>query len=290
VFVVVSVHLIFQNRNRIDHPVYFFIMPSKQPATTKTPAKKAASAPGPKTPEAKNPLIEKRPKIFGIGQAIQPKRDLSRFVKYPRYIAIQRQRRILMSRFKVPPTLNQFSRTLDKSTASLLFKVLGKYRPESRVQRRQRLRKTAEAKTKGETVAAVPKAHIRFGLNTVVTLIERKEAKLVIIAHDVDPIELVVFLPTLCRKMGVPYVIVKSKSRLGAVVHKKTATAIALTSVEKEDLKDFQNLTDIANQSFNNNTEVRRAWGGNKLGSKAQAALKKKEKAVAKEQAAKVSS
>jgi len=267
-------------------------MPSKNPegTTTKTPAKKAAAAPkAPKTAEPKNPLIEKRPKIFAIGGAIQPKRDLTRFIKYPRYIAIQRQRRILLSRFKVPPTINQFTRTLDKSTASVLFKVLGKYRPESRVQRRQRLRATAEAKTKGETVQAVPKPHIRFGLNTIVTLIERKEAKLVIIAHDVDPIELVVFLPTLCRKMGVPYVIVKSKSRLGAVVHKKTATAIALTSVEKEDLKDFQNLTDIANQSFNNNTEVRRAWGGNKLVTKANAAIKKKEKAFAKEQSAKLS-
>jgi len=41
-------------------------------------------------------------------------------------------------------------------------------------------------------------------------------------AHDVDPIELVVFLPALCRKMGVPYVIVKGKARLGTVVHKKT--------------------------------------------------------------------
>jgi ribosomal protein L7Ae-like RNA K-turn-binding protein len=40
----------------------------------------------------------------------------------------------------------------------------------------------------------------------------------VVIAHDVDPIELVVWLPTLCRKMEVPYAIVKGKSRLGAVI------------------------------------------------------------------------
>ena len=31
-----------------------------------------------------NPLFEKRPKNFGIGQDIQPKRDLSRFVKWPK--------------------------------------------------------------------------------------------------------------------------------------------------------------------------------------------------------------
>lgn len=43
------------------------------------------------------------------------------------------------------------------------------------------------------------------------------KAQLVVIAHDVDPIELVVWLPALCRKMGVPYCIVKGKSRLGQV-------------------------------------------------------------------------
>jgi hypothetical protein len=37
-----------------------------------------------------NPLFEKRPKNFGIGQDIQPKRDLTRFVKWPRYIRLQR--------------------------------------------------------------------------------------------------------------------------------------------------------------------------------------------------------
>lgn len=39
-----------------------------------------------------------------------------------------------------------------------------------------------------------------------------------VIAHDVDPIELVVWLPALCRKMEVPYCIVKGKSRLGTVM------------------------------------------------------------------------
>ena len=43
-----------------------------------------------------------------------------------------------------------------------------------------------------------------YGLDRVTALIEAKKAALVIIAHDVDPIELVIFLPALCRKMGVP--------------------------------------------------------------------------------------
>lgn len=45
----------------------------------------------------------------------------------------------------------------------------------------------------------------------------QNKAQLVVIAHDVDPIELVVWLPALCRKMEIPYCIVKGKSRLGSV-------------------------------------------------------------------------
>jgi large subunit ribosomal protein L7Ae len=72
-----------------------------------------------------NPLFEKRPKQFGIGGALPPKKDLHRFVKWPKVVRIQRQRRILKQRLKVPPALNQFTRTLDKNlgtyTASLWF-------------------------------------------------------------------------------------------------------------------------------------------------------------------------
>jgi len=44
-------------------------------------------------------------------------------------------------------------------------------------------------------------------------------------------VQIVLFLPALCRKMGVPYCIVKSKARLGRVVHHKTATCLAFTQV-----------------------------------------------------------
>jgi large subunit ribosomal protein L7Ae len=36
---------------------------------------------------------------------------------------------------------------------------------------------------------------LKFGLNHVTTLVENKAAKLVVIAGDVDPIELVLWLP-----------------------------------------------------------------------------------------------
>jgi large subunit ribosomal protein L7Ae len=65
-----------------------------------------------------NPLIEKRPRNFGIGGNIQPKRDLTRFVKWPKYIRLQRQKQVLYQRLKVPPSINQFTQTLDKQTGS----------------------------------------------------------------------------------------------------------------------------------------------------------------------------
>ena len=68
-------------------------------AKGKTANKKPATKVGVK----KNPLFESRPKKFRIGGDIQPKRDLTRFVKWPKYVLIQRQKRVLLGRLKVPP-------------------------------------------------------------------------------------------------------------------------------------------------------------------------------------------
>ena len=88
--------------------------------------------------------------------------------------------------------------------------------------------------------------YAKSGLNHVVALVEAKKAALVVIAHDVDPIELVVFLPALCRKMGVPYVIVKGKARLGTVVHRKTVAVLAIQEVRSEDDRELATLISAA--------------------------------------------
>jgi len=114
-------------------------------------------------------------------------------------------------------------------------------------------------------------------------LIEQKKAKLVLIAHDVDPVELVLWLPALCRKMDIPYVIVKGKARLGRVVHKKTAAAVALIGVEKKDGQELADLVTVAREHFNNNLDARRHWGGGNFGHKARQVRRKQAKAVAAE-------
>ena len=98
--------------------------------------------------------------------------------------------------------------------------------------------------------------------------------------YQVDPIELVVWLPALCRKMNVPYCIVKGKARLGAMVYKKTATALALTEVNKEDLNKLEQCVASYKLMYLDSAVDRRKWGGGIMGFKAQQTLKKREKAL----------
>ncbi|EOA27435.1 hypothetical protein CARUB_v10023573mg [Capsella rubella] len=239
-----------------------------------------------KTEKVTNPLFERRPKQFGIGGALPPKKDLSRYIKWPKSIRLQRQKRILKQRLKVPPALNQFTKTLDKNLATNLFKVLLKYRPEDKAAKKDRLLKKAQAEAEGKTSESKKPIVVKYGLNHVTYLIEQNKAQLVVIAHDVDPIELVVWLPALCRKMEVPYCIVKGKSRLGAVVHQKTAACLCLTTVKNEDKLEFSKILEAIKANFNDKyEEYRKKWGGGIMGSKSQAKTKAKERVLAKEAA-----
>jgi len=251
--------------------------PKKKPAAAPVAIKKAA-APKKET----NPLFEKRPKNFGLGGVPPPKRDLHRFVKWPKYVRIQRQRRVLSMRLKVPPALNQFvTRTLDKNQAQTLFKLLLKYRPEDKKQKKERLAAEAAAVQAGKEPEKKKPMVVKYGLNHITTLIEAGKAQMVVIAHDVDPIELVVWLPALCKKMGVPYAIVKGKARLGAIVHKKNAAALALTGVKNEDQREFAKLVDSFKAQYNEGARVQ--WGGGIMGIKSQHKQKQKERILAKE-------
>jgi len=257
-------------------------MPPKSTAAKSQPVKATKKV-------IKTGLFEKSPRNFRIGGDIQPKRDLTRFVKWPKYVRLQRQRRILLQRLKSPPAVNQFTRTADKNQATQVFKLLSKYKPETKEAKKQRILAAAQAKaTKGVDTSAKAPSVVKFGLKHVTTLVEEKKAKLVVIAHDVDPIELVIWLPALCRKMDVPYVIVKGKGRLGALVHQKKATCLALTSVRKEDVAELDTLSKNVKAAFNDNVEHRRVWGGGVNGIKSQHAQEKKRKAVEAEAAKKL--
>lgn len=230
-------------------------------------------------------LSQKRKKNFSIGQDIPPKRDVTRFVRWPKYVTLQRQKRVLERRLKVPPTLNQFRKTLDAHTKAELFKFAAKYKPETKKQRKTRLRAEAKATDaakkadtkKGAKPVAAPKKKkedktpvLKFGIQRVTRLIEHKRAKLVLIAHDVDPIEITLYLPALCKKLDIPYCIVKGKAALGRLVGFKTCSVACFNKIKSEDNAKFTKLVETINASFADRyDETRRQWGGLEMGRRA---------------------
>lgn len=162
-----------------------------------------------------------------------------------------------------------------------MFKLLDKYRPESKVAKKERLRKRAEEVAEGKPdVPTKKKNFLVQGINHITKLVESKKAQLVMIAYDVDPIELVVWLPALCRKMGVPYCIVKCKARLGTVVRRKTSTALAMTGVESADRTTFNKIIEVVKNNYNERfDEQRKQWGGSELSQKSMAKALKIKKA-----------
>jgi len=255
-------------------------------------------------------LFQPHPKDWTIGVSVPPKRDLSHFVAWPRYVRLARQKRILLKRLKCPPAINMFNHSLDKATAVNLFKLMAKMRPEEdaarrkrRIENAKRLAEVMKPVEKGEKVdmkarraahknllkemAAQRPIALRFGLNNVTHLITRNKAQLVVIASDVDPIELVVWLPALCRKKKVPFCIVKNKARLGQLVHKKTASVVAISDVPKDLRADFTQLVDAIRPQFLDNLHLLREWGEPVLGLKHNAREAKRQRHLARIESAK---
>merc|ERR1712029_1199525 len=196
-----------------------------------------------------NPLFEKRPRNFGIGGDIQPKRDLCHFVKWPKYIRLQRQRTVLHQRLKVPPPIHQFRQSLDRQKATELFRLLDKYRPESKEAKKERLRKRAEAKAAGkEDVPTKRQLCVSAGIKVTTTMVEQK------------------------------------KARLGRVVRRKTCTSMCITEVNSGDRSSLNKLIEAVKTNYNDRAEeIRKNWGGGLLGNKSAAKIAKLERAKARE-------
>merc|ERR1719401_855150 len=105
-------------------------MPGKKAAPKKN-LPRAPLSESKKKKTQKNPLFEKTPKNFRLGGDIQPKRDLNRFVRWPKNVRLQRMKRIMLMRLKVPPAINQFNMAIDKNQAAHLIKLCKKYQPET---------------------------------------------------------------------------------------------------------------------------------------------------------------
>ncbi|WP_457558452.1 50S ribosomal protein L7Ae [Candidatus Harpocratesius sp.] len=84
---------------------------------------------------------------------------------------------------------------------------------------------------------------IKKGMNETTKAIERGIAKLVVIAGDISPAEIVMHLPAISKEKKVPYVFVNTRAELGKAANISIpCSALAITNAPKEiesDLKDI---------------------------------------------------
>lgn len=89
-----------------------------------------------------------------------------------------------------------------------------------------------------ETInAAASTGKIRKGVNEATKSVERGIAKLVVIAEDVDPKEIVMHLPAICDEKQIPYFSVPSKDNLG----KAAGIPVATTAISIIDAGEAAN-------------------------------------------------
>jgi large subunit ribosomal protein L7Ae len=81
---------------------------------------------------------------------------------------------------------------------------------------------------------------VKKGTNEATKAIERGVARLVVIAEDVEPPEVVAHLPILCEERSVPYVYVPSKTQMGPALGIDVGAAAAAIT----ELGDAQGLVE----------------------------------------------
>ncbi len=77
---------------------------------------------------------------------------------------------------------------------------------------------------------------IKKGTNEATKAIERGVAKLVVVARDVNPKEIIMHLPALCEEKGIKCVLVNSKDDLGAAAGLDVGTS-AVAIIKEGDAK-----------------------------------------------------
>ena len=81
-------------------------------------------------------------------------------------------------------------------------------------------------------IAETRDSKIRKGMNEVTKAIERSLAKIVIMAEDVNPPEILFHVPLLCKEKGIPYGYISTKKELGNAVRiNVSSSAIAVEHV-----------------------------------------------------------
>jgi len=93
---------------------------------------------------------------------------------------------------------------------------------------------------------------IRIGVNEVTKAVERGKAKLVVMAEDVDPQELLIHIPILCTEKKIPFAYAKTKDELGKAAGLKVNTAAIAVADEGKAKKNIEDLTKELEKLVNN--------------------------------------
>ena len=90
-----------------------------------------------------------------------------------------------------------------------------------------------------EVISKVSKSgKIKVGINEVTKMVERNTAKLVLIAQDISPAEIVMHVPVICKEKNIPFSYVSTREELGKISGigaKASAVAIVDEGVLKKE-------------------------------------------------------
>mgnify|MGYP001568104273 FL=1 len=89
---------------------------------------------------------------------------------------------------------------------------------------------------------------IKKGTNEVTKVVERGVAKLVVIAQDTQPEEVIMHVPMLCEEKAIPCIPVQTKEELGAAAGLQLGCASVAIVTEGDSKKLIQEITSLINQ------------------------------------------
>ena len=98
-----------------------------------------------------------------------------------------------------------------------------------------------------KTVEVISKSEkVKKGANEVTKAVERGNAKLVVLAKDVQPEEIVAHIPVICEEKGIPYTYVATKEGLGKAIGLEVPTS-AVAIVTEGDSNALKELVEKIN-------------------------------------------
>lgn len=85
---------------------------------------------------------------------------------------------------------------------------------------------------------------LKKGMNEVTKAAERGKAKLVVVANDITPPEIVMHLTPLCEEKGIPFIVGCSKTELGTTAGLGVPTSAIAVMEAGEAKKQLKDITD----------------------------------------------